>query len=289
MFAHAYEIVRKFTLPLVVAFRQFDKKVLVGAGAMVILNNEGWFASVAHAFQPSFDYQRDRPAVDTFMKQVHAIETDHSKDEGEKRKSMSQLTPNPNWVTDLTFFGLPAGTQLKDARLLAEADLLVARLEPFEPSLVQDTYPILKDPKVLRPGTSLCKLGFPFHSIGADFDEGTKRFSLTPGAFPMPLFPIEGIFTRHMAAGKSADGKYDIKFLETSSPGLRGQSGGPIFDTKGTIWGIQSHTESLPLDFRPKVGGVEEHQFLNVGRGVHPDVLVTFLRDQGVPHAVSDY
>jgi hypothetical protein len=38
-----------------------------------------------------------------------------------------------------------------------------------------------------------------------------------------------------------------VKFIETSTPGLRGQSGGPLFDAKGEIWGIQSRTNFLEL------------------------------------------
>ena len=123
------------------------------------------------------------------------------------------------------------------------------------------------------------------------FDEATGNFRLEQGTFPIPYFPIEGIFTRNIYGGKSKDGKYDITFLETSSPGLRGQSGGPIFDTKGTIWAIQSKTNHLPLGFAPKITKngkeVEENQFLNVGLGVHPLTLITFLKDNVVDFKIS--
>lgn len=38
-------------------------------------------------------------------------------------------------------------------------------------------------------------------------------------------------------------------FIETSTPRLRGQSGGPIFDVNGAIWAIQSQTHHLKLGF----------------------------------------
>lgn len=92
--------------------------------------------------------------------------------------------------------------------------------------------------------------------------------------------------------GKSKDGKYEIKFLETSSPGLRGQSGGPIFDSKGTIWAVQSQTMHLQLGFSPKIQKngheVEENQFLNVGLGIHPELIVAFLRDNNIKFDISD-
>ena len=181
---------------------------------------------------------------------------------------------------------------LKDVRALPEGDLVIGRLEPFDPDGIS-TYPVLKDPTSnFHIGTSLCKLGFPFHEIKATFDEPKKSFALAPGCLPLPLFPLEGIYTRNVVAGKSKDGKYDLKFLETSSPGLRGQSGGPIFDRNGIVWAIQSKTAHFPLGFSPKIqrGGkeVEENQFLNVGWGVHPELLIAFLRDNGVPFRSSN-
>jgi hypothetical protein len=153
---------------------------------------------------------------------------------------------------------------------------------------------VIKDPsKGLNPGTNLCKLGYPFHQIKASFDEEKNQFKFDPGVLPLPRFPIEGIFTRNVLIGKSGDGKYEIKLLETSSPGLRGQSGGSIFDTNGTVWAIQSRTGHLPLGFSPKVkkGGreIEENQFLNVGLGVHPELIVAFLADNGIKFKLSDY
>ena len=72
-----------------------------------------------------------------------------------------------------------------------------------------------------------------------------------------------------------------------------GQSGGPIFDATGTVWGVQSHTSHLPLGFSPGVPGgrphEKEHQFLNVGRGVHPATIVGVLKKSGIKHSVSDY
>jgi hypothetical protein len=174
---------------------------------------------------------------------------------------------------------------------LPEADLLVGRLEPFDPASVP-TYPVIKDPSNLRLGTSLCKLGYPFHEISATFDESKNAFRLAPDALPIPRFPIEGIYTRNCFTGKSS-GKYDVKFLETSTPGLRGQSGGSIFDHKGTVWAVQSHTRHLPLGFSPKVKKnskeVEENQFLNVGLGIHPEILVQFLNDNNIRFDISNY
>jgi hypothetical protein len=108
---------------------------------------------------------------------------------------------------------------------------------------------------------------------------------------------MDGIFTRVaeivvLDKDKPVPPPFPLRWIETSSPGLRGQSGGPIIDPQGSIWGIQSNTASYPLGFDPPVPGrpgVTHHQFLNVGRGVHPDTIFGFLNQLGIKYDVSNY
>ncbi len=80
--------------------------------------------------------------------------------------------------------------------------------------------------------------------------------------------------------------------METSTPGLKGQSGGPIFDKDGNIWAVQSATNSLPLDFSPKVKHngreVTENQFLNVGIGTHVETVCKTLDHLSISYEKSD-
>jgi len=109
---------------------------------------------------------------------------------------------------------------------------------------------------------------------------------LADGTLPLPLFPLEGMHTRNIAQGKSADGKIDALYVETSSPGIRGQSGGPIFDKDCNICGIQLRTNHMPLDFKAEatVEGkkVLENQFLNLGVGLHAKTIVDVLISRNV-------
>jgi S1-C subfamily serine protease len=70
--------------------------------------------------------------------------------------------------------------------------------------------------------------------------------------------------------------------IETSSPGIRGQSGGPIFDQHGAVWGIQSATTSYPMDFSTKV-----EQYYHVGVGVSSATIVGFLKHLGIKFQTS--
>ena len=119
--------------------------------------------------------------------------------------------------------------------------------------------------------------GYPFPQVEAEWDAAADTFRFLPGA-ELPRFPIEGIFTRNINAGDAPEG-FPVAFLETSSPGLKGQSGGPIVDVHGVVWAIQVKTVSYPLGFSPVVNTpdgkavAQEHQFLNAGIGSHPVTL----------------
>jgi hypothetical protein len=95
-----------------------------------------------------------------------------------------------------------------------------------------------------------------------------------------------------MVLVNSQDGKHQAKYLETSSPGLRGQSGGPIFDRHGRIWALQSSTQHLPLGFEPTVKQgnkeIKEHQFMHVGWGPHVEEIVKLFREHNVSFELSD-
>lgn len=291
MFSNAYKLASCFTQPVVISIRFFDKTVECGCGAFIILNENGWVVTVAHLFESSFAFNQHAKEISEYDKELKALQQDQGLSVKQKKKKSDRLKRNPKWIINHSFWWGRDGVQLKDIKLLPEGDLAIGRLDPFDPKMIT-TYPAIKNPTALNLGTSLCKLGYPFHKIEATFNETNNSFELGQGALPLPRFPIEGIYTRNILAGKSKDGKYDLKFLETSSPGLRGQSGGPIFDIHGTIWAVQSRTVNLPLGFSPKIKKngkeIEENQFLNVGVGVHPEVIVKFLNDNGVKFNLSE-
>jgi hypothetical protein len=285
MFSKSYEIARQYTKPVIISSRTLDKKVDCGGGAFVILNNEGWIITVAHLFETNLKRQNDQPLIAKYEQDVKEIEEDPKLKSHTKTKKISKLHKDIKWITIDSYWWGGDGIHLSDVKIFPEIDLAVGRLDPFSPDIAIK-YPKIKNPDELNPGTSLCKLGFPFHQITGTFDEQKSTFVLSPGALPLPLFPIEGILTRFRMNGKTSDGKYDKQFIETSSPGLRGQSGGAIFDTNATVWGIQSYTDHLPLGFSPKIlkngKEIEENQFINVGCGVHPNTIVQVLTDHGI-------
>jgi hypothetical protein len=271
MFSKAYKISSQYTHPLLISNRFYDGTVTSGVGSFVIINKEGWIATAGHILDSLLTYHKHQAEIEQY-----------------NAKTGAKI--DPKWISNHSIWFGADHHFIRQFHILGENDLAIGKIENYNPDFVK-TYPVFKDPRKLEPGTSLCKLGYPFYDVKATFDEKNNQFRFDPSVFPIPSFPIDGIYTRNIITGKSPDGKFDYKFLETSTPGLRGQSGGPTFDKDGKIWAIQSQTHHLPLGFSPTIKKddkeIEENQFLNVGWGVHVEAILRFLDEKGVKYQVD--
>jgi hypothetical protein len=281
MFSEAYELASQYTWPVIITSKTIDDVVSCSGGSFVIINDDGWFITVAHIFDLSRILEDNEPLMSKYNQEVFKIQQDNSLTEADKVNKINKLEKDPNWLTDLSYWWGMDEADIENVVFLEENDLVIGRLTNFDLSAIK-SYPVFKNPEKIKPGTSLCKLGFPFHDISATYNAENHNFELCEDAVPVPLFPIEGIYTRDNFEEDPATGKVGL-FLETSSPGLPGQSGGPIFDTKGNVWAIQSKTRSFLLEF-----GTETEQYFNVGLGVHPKVIVDFLRQNDIKFNISD-
>lgn len=278
MFADACEKAGKFVRPVIVSTRRQDGAVEAGCGTFCVINDEGWIITAGHLFDSYVKYQSDQNKI----REIDELNRKHSAISGLPKNN---LKPDPSWITDHSFWWGWDGVRLTNAYVNRQVDITVGKLEPFDPNWVKE-YPVFRDPETMRPGTSLCRLGFPFVEVASDFDKPTKSFRIRKGVLPMTLFPNEGMYTRNIMKGRSIDGNYEMLYVETSTPGLRGQSGGPIYDKDCRICAIQVQTAHLPLGFHPTVEyegkTVVENQFLNVGLGVHVKTIASILRDRRV-------
>lgn len=290
MFRNACKVIVPFTLPVILCRKTIAGQCSGTLGTFVVINDKGWIVTAGHIIQQMNTMLKDVNFVRNYQTQRATIKADASIDERERKKRINKLPKPTNSQTDQiaqvwgNFTGKPI---LAEATAYMPIDIAVGRLDPFNSSWVA-SYPVFKDPaKDFDTGVSLCRTGFPFHDVGPKWDNANGVFDLPPGTFPAPLFPIEGIFTRTVQLGVAPGNPpfpFPYKWLETSSPGLKGQSGGPIFDSTGTIWAIQCQTMSYNLGFTTPTP-----QFLNVGVGVHPETLFAVFNAHGIKFQVSAY
>jgi S1-C subfamily serine protease len=290
MFSKAYEIASEYTRPLIISHRLYDGKVQSGLGSFIVINKEGWILTAAHLIEPVNTFNQHVKAIKEFNKGKMAIDQHPNLSVNAKLQKKQELQPNPRWMTNLSHWWGNDKHKIRQFKIFKENDIAIGRIEDYDPSFCKQ-YPVFKDPSKMKIGTSVCKLGFPFFNVKTTFNKQVKAFQFDRSILPIPRFPIDGIITRYNYSGKSKVINLDIRFVETSSPGLRGQSGGPLFDVEGRVMGIQSHTRHLPLGFSPKIKKgeeeVEEHQFLNVGVGAHVQSILAFLDMQGVKYNVG--
>jgi hypothetical protein len=283
MFADALQDATRFTRPIVQSVRFFDGSTEAGIMACVFINQSGWFVTAAHVLDAVMAAQQHAPEMLAYDTAAQAIRSNPKLNSAQRHKQLRRLRPNDKWITHQSTI-LSDGAQIVEWRASRDIDLAVGRAVPFDPATIS-VYPRFKNPQTIRPGTSLCRLGYPFLPVTCSFDIATNQFDVR--AESIAFFPNDGIYTREITGDPSPNGPFTVRFIETSSPGLKGQSGGPLFDRHGFVWGIQSQTRHLDLGFNPnlKVAGgkpVEVYQFLNVGWAVHPLTIHEFLTHEKI-------
>lgn len=289
MFSKAYGIASQYTRPVIVLKRLENGTVAASMASFVLLNKDGWALTAAHVVLDAMVAQQHGQERAAYNQQLSAIQNNAAYSVGKKKHELNKLTKNHEWITNLSFWWANDAVGMAPTfHFNIEADLAAVQLTNSS-ALGITVLPQLAAPGTnITPGTSLCRLGYPFHTVNAQFDTTANQFKMDLP--PMAMFPNEGIHTRIMIQ-LNEQTKKQTKFLETSSPGLRGQSGGPIFDTESKIWAIQSKTLSLQLGFAPTVKQgkkeIVEHQFIHIGVGAHVEEIRSFLDQFKIAYEVA--
>ena len=287
MFSKPVATVAQYTRPVIVSKRLENQQVTCGMGTFIIVNDSGWALTAAHIVTDVFLAAQHKTEREQYQASVDAINANSAFSSGKKKHEINQLKRNWEWISNHSFWWAVDGIGFDVVHADPIADVAIVKLNGQIEKLGTKTFPVFANPATpIQQGTSLCRLGFPFHDVKALFDTTTGNFSI-PDLPLLAMFPNDGILTRNVMV-TDPNTKRQIHILETSSAGLRGQSGGPIFDTDALVWAIQSKTQSLALGFAPKIklqGGKEitEHQFMHVGWGVH----VSHARELLDKHKVS--
>jgi hypothetical protein len=268
VFSKAYEIARHFTLPIVLSKRTVGGECSATIAAAVLINEDGWIVSAGHVFEEMIALSEEESAT----QQALAARKP-------KKTAVERWSP---------WFGQPG--RIERVLTIPGSDIGIAKLVDFKP-VPGAVYPVFKDPtRGYDPGTSLCRLGFPFHHIVPTYDPENLLFRLPREAIPLPLFPNEGILTRFIelvpldpiTLEELPPLQVPRKTFETSTAALPGQSGGPIFDAEARIWGIQSATISYSLDMN-----TPEQQYYHVGVGIHAETILAIFKEHGIEYAAE--
>lgn len=287
MFRNAISITKNYTFNVLTSIRRVSGKVDTGLFTCILLDEDGNFLSCAHAFQIFLDFQKHQSLIKTNITKRAEIKT-KGLTSIQEQTQLSKIRDDLNWITHIDFY-LPkinASIDIKTTKLDFNKDLSTFKL--LNASLpVISHYPIFFDnTNSMIIGASLCRLGYPFNDSKVSYKHG-KGFVFHINLSTQDVYPNDGILTRIRKLVTRPKSRFSGLFIETSTPGLRGQSGCAMFDVDGVVYGIQSHTSHLPLDMVvpfPKNGPIValENQVLNVGLGTHSTQIEIFLTVNGI-------
>jgi hypothetical protein len=295
MFEKAIEKASEFTRPLHSISRTYGGLVLPGTSTFFFVNDNGTAVTCKHVLSliPSADILNQ-----TFNK--FREERDKIPKDGRYKQNLKGLELKYKYSSETT-------VQLKNNfvncfdkidQIVYHAhptlDLAILEFKGFTKKFYASHATLIKDSKNIKQGKYLCRIGFPFpefnnfkHDPSKDDIEWTNE-----GITASPTFPIDGIVTRFLG-----DGTGKVTGIELSTPGLKGQSGGPLFDTNGVVYGMQFGTNHLHLGFDlkdreiindGKKSKVSNFPFLHVGLCIHVDQIKEFLTEHKVAFTEAD-
>ncbi len=290
MFVEAIEEVGRFTRPIHSIARIYNEpNISPGAATLFFVNEEGVAITCKHVIDVIGNRQNINARFDQFRKERAAIGKNNK-----YNQRLKALETTYNYTADTLvqiqelFVAVAAEPQIKYRWISHPVyDLAIIIFENIKQPLYQSHARFHKDGSALKQGKFLCRLGFPFPEFtNFRYNPDTDNIEWThTGKSETPRFPIEGMLTRHLIH----DGR--IMGLELSTPGLKGQSGGPLFDQRGIVCGMQTGTNHLHLgfdmkNFELKTNGrtirVNNQPFLNVGHCLHVDIIKEFLHTNGI-------
>lgn len=289
MFISAIETATQFTRPIHTIERFYgSKEVHPGAATMFFVNSDGWALTCKHVANMLI-------VSDQFAKRKADFEADFAVMRGKKKEKQiireleQKYNLNNKTVFEIKNLFVNCIEGNLDLQITVHPDLDIALLHFKNFSrLLCTVFPVFpRDTSNLKQGKFLCRLGFPFPEFtNFEYTQDADTINWTrTGRDNTPIFPIEGMLTRHLVAQNG-----QVVGFELSTPGLRGQSGGPAFDVDGKVWGMQSATNHLDLNFDVNVEvirigqkkTIRDSAFLHVGHCVHVDILKSFMKQHNV-------
>ena len=246
MFQDACKHLLKVVPSILIVHRNGDGTTGGGVGAGIIVNSDGWILTAGH-----------------IMKEIADLDA-------QVRSQKNRRKPRSDRATDYAYLIGKNAYIFKPMLFNENLDIGAAKMMGFKPAK-GIVYPRFRKGRV-EIGEMLCRVGYPLLPGTAIDWTDRANLRLPKNLFPIPAFANEAFVSRFQSInGKTA-------WFETSSPGLIGQSGGPLIDTEGNICGMQVSTTHYPLGF----SGKGSNQVLNVGRVVIVDVLKEFLSDNNI-------
>ena len=295
MFVDAIEKIDQFTRPVHFIIRYYaGSDIVPGTATLFFVNEDGFVVTCRHVARQILYANSIYENYLKFKGELRKFEKDPGlATQRNLLETKYKITPDSPIRILFNFIHCVSAHKGLTIHLHPTQDLAIVQFRNYESKQYQSYAQFLKDSRMVKQGRYLCRLGYPFPEFtNYRYNKNTADIEwTTDGKIKTPSFPIDGIITRHIGDNSEVVG------IEMSTPGLRGQSGGPLFDQNGVIYGMQSSTRHLHLGFdqvnrEVTIDGhrkrVSNYPFLNVGHCVHVDVIKQFLKEKNIRYYEAD-
>jgi hypothetical protein len=290
MFIKAIEKVAQFTRPVHSILRTYSgKQVIPSAGTIFFVNEEGYAITCKHIAEMLLSAETINAHFLQFKNEKKGIANDPKQKQLLKGLELKfKLTADTTIQLKNNFVDCIDRMSGFTFHLHPSLDLAILKFNDYNKLHYREYARFLKDETLIQQGKFLCRLGFPFPEFtNYTFNAATDDIEWTnTGINVSPRFPIEGMVTRFLA-----DEPHGLYGIELSTPGLRGQSGGPLFDSNGIVYGMQFSTKHLHLGFdlidkeimvNSTHKKVSDYSFIHLGQCIHVNAIKAFLKEHNV-------
>jgi hypothetical protein len=295
MFTTAIETVANFTRPIHTILRTYGgKQVIPSSSTLFFVNDLGYAVTCKHVVELLITSENVNQQFTQYKGERARLAND-----GKHKQHLRGLELKYNYNHDSfveirnNFLDCIDTMSGFTCHVHPIYDLAIVKFNDFNRIMYTGYARFLRDGTSIKQGKTLCRLGFPFPEFtNYRYNETADQIEwTTEGMAQSPRFPLEGMVTRFLGDATGVVG------IELSTPGLRGQSGGPLFDSNGVVYGMQYSTKHLHLGFdlidkeimvNNKVKKVTDYSFIHLGQCIHVEIIKRFLREHNVPFSEAD-
>lgn len=297
MFVNAISKVIQFTRPILFISRNYKSETVIpGLATLFFVNDSGCAITCKHVAEQILHSDTINENYKNFTAEVSAARTANPHNYKKEIRLLEKQYGYQNGITvnmKCQFSNVPSPISDLTIHIHPVYDLAIIQFNGFQ-QLNYEAHNIylLENEEEIQQGKSLCRLGFPFPEFSNfQYNSAIDNIEWTSAPSQVPCFPIDGIVTRHIGNENG-----EIFGIELSTPGLRGQSGGPLFDRDGRIFGMQFATHHLHLGFDMEeapmmINGerkiIHNQPFLHVGQCLHISVIKDFLEHHNIPYRTA--
>lgn len=297
MFKEAVSKVRDFTRPIMFISRNYNSKTVIpGLATLFFVNDSGCAITCKHVAELILQTNQINENYNHFREEVTSAKVSNPHNYKKEVRILERKYNIQHGTTinaEFHFLDVPTPGGEITVHMHPTHDLAIVQFQNFDTlNYCSENIFLLKDEEDIQPGRSLCRLGYPFPEFtNFKHNEDLDTIEWTDAPPNVPSFPIDGIITRHLG-----DEAGNIFGIELSTPGLRGQSGGPLFDTQGRIYGMQFATNHLhlgfdmerqPMNLNGEMKIVNNQPFLHVGHCIHVSIIKEFLNEHQIAYKMA--